>query len=297
MHQDREIVQKCQLLVAEWLAQMGLELKPSKTHLIHTLHPTNEGHVGFDFLSFKVRQFKVGKQTSKRGYKTIITPSAKALKAHTRKVGDIIERHKNAPKIALISKLKPVIRGWCNYHRGCSSKKTFIKADYITYQQLRGWAMFRHSKNQRRRHKADGEWVKKPSPLTGKLRRSFCTGELELGCHADTKIVRQTKVKGMKSPYDGDWVYWSNRRGHYPGVKKTVSQLLRHQEGKCSHCDLYFGSDDLLEIHHQDGNHQNNHRNNLTLVHQHCHDQLHALGNIDEWELRSDDPYQVAKTI
>jgi RNA-directed DNA polymerase len=297
MHQDREIVQKCQLLVAEWLAQMGLELKPSKTHLIHTLHPTNEGHVGFDFLSFKVRQFKVGKHTSKRGYKTIITPSAKALKAHTRKVGDIIERHKNAPKIALISKLKPVIRGWCNYHRGCSSKKTFIKADYITYQQLRGWAMFRHSKNQRRRHKADGEWVKKPSPLTGKLRRSFCAGELELGCHADTKIVRQTKVKGMKSPYDGDWVYWSNRRGHYPGVKKTVSQLLRHQEGKCSHCDLYFGSDDLLEIHHQDGNHQNNRRNNLTLVHRHCHDQLHALGNIDEWELRSDDPYQVAKTI
>ncbi len=80
-------------------------------------------------------------------------------------------------------------------------------------------------------------------------------------------------------------------------VKTTVSQLLRHQEGKCSHCNLYFGSDDLLEIHHQDGNHQNNRRNNLTLVHRHCHDQLHALENTEEWELRSDDPYQVPEPI
>lgn len=157
LHQHREIVQKCQLLVNEWLAQMGLELKSSKTRLSHTLHPTDEGHVGFEFLGFNVRQFKVGKYTSNRGYKTIITPSANALKAHTRKVGDIIEKHKNAPKAALISKLKPVIRGWCNYHRACSAKKTFVKADFITYQQLRGWAMFRHSTNQRRRHKADGE--------------------------------------------------------------------------------------------------------------------------------------------
>ncbi len=69
LHQDREIVQKCQLLIAEWLGQMGLSLKPSKTRLSHTLHPTDEGHVGFDFLGFNVRQFKVGKHTSKRGYK------------------------------------------------------------------------------------------------------------------------------------------------------------------------------------------------------------------------------------
>lgn len=124
--------------------------------------------------------------------------------------------------------------------------------------------------------------MKKRSPLTGKLRRSFCVGELELGCHSDTKIVRHTKVKGMKSPYDGDWVYWSKRRGYYPGVKTTVSQLLRHQQGKCSHCNLYFGSDDLLEVHHQDGNRQNNCRNNLTLVHRHCHDQLHAVGNTNQ---------------
>ncbi|MGI2908620.1 hypothetical protein [Tolypothrix sp. VBCCA 56010] len=38
LHQHREIVQKCQLLVAEWLAQMGLELKPSKTRFSDSGH-------------------------------------------------------------------------------------------------------------------------------------------------------------------------------------------------------------------------------------------------------------------
>jgi hypothetical protein len=35
-------------------------------------------------------------------------------------------------------------------------------------------------------------------------------------------------------------------------------------------------SDDLLEIHHVDGKHQNHQWGNLTLLHQHCHDQVHS---------------------
>jgi RNA-directed DNA polymerase len=59
---------------------MGLELKPSKTKITHTLHEY-QGQVGFDFLGWTIRQFPVGKtHTAKNprgkplGFKTIITP-------------------------------------------------------------------------------------------------------------------------------------------------------------------------------------------------------------------------------
>jgi RNA-directed DNA polymerase len=151
LHEDSAIIQKCQQITADWLKDMGLELKPEKTQITHTLN-TN---TGFNFLGFNIRQFEVGKNASQRGYKTIITPSKEALKSHTSKIGTIIEEHKNAPKAALISRLNPVIRGWCNYYRGQASKDTFQKADFITYKQLRGWASRRH---ERHSGKSSKEW-------------------------------------------------------------------------------------------------------------------------------------------
>lgn len=97
LHPDKATVQRCQQITAEWLKDMGLELKPEKTRLSHTLNPTEEGNVGFNFLGFTIRQFKVGKYVSKQGFKTIITPSKEAVKSHTQKIGSIIQRHKTAP--------------------------------------------------------------------------------------------------------------------------------------------------------------------------------------------------------
>ena len=39
---------------------------------------------------------------------------------------------------------------------------------------------------------------------------------------------------------------------------------------------LYFKSEDLWEVHHLDKDHQNHKWENLTLMHQHCHDQVHS---------------------
>ena len=93
--------------------------------------------------------------------------------------------------------------------------------------------------------------------------------------HSETKIQRWVKVAGNKSPYDGDWVYWSTRMGRHPETKKKVAYLLKQQKGKCTHCGLRFNVDDLMEIYHIDKNHHNNKLDNLTLIHRHCHDEVH----------------------
>jgi|GEM_PF-2810818 len=35
------------------------------------------------------------------------------------------------------------------------------------------------------------------------------------------------KVKGKASPFDGDWLYWSTRKGNYPEVSKRVATPLK----------------------------------------------------------------------
>ena len=41
-------MKKAQAIIETWLSSMGLELKPSKTCITHTLTPY-QGKVGFDF--------------------------------------------------------------------------------------------------------------------------------------------------------------------------------------------------------------------------------------------------------
>jgi RNA-directed DNA polymerase len=282
LHPDKAVVQRCQQITADWLKDMGLELKPEKTRLSHTLNITEEGNVGFNFLGFTIRQHEAGKYVSKQGFKTVITPSKEAVRSHAQKIGTIIEQHKTAPKKALIARLNPVIRGWSNYQRGQCSKETFQKCDNITYLQLRGWAVSRH-KGKQRGTKVGKEWRR---IRTRKWVFATKDGKTSLINHSDTKIVRHTKVEGVKSPYDGDWVYWSARKGDFPGVKKQVAELVKEQGGKCYHCGHHFSPDSLAEIHHKDGNHKNNKRRNLALVHGHCHDIIHAnreLSTMEDW--------------
>lgn len=133
LHEDLNIVARCQQIIAEWLKSMSLELKPSKTRLTHTFHK-HEGNVGFDFLGHTVRQYKVGNyradknnQGNPLGFTTIITPSKEKVLLHFEEIVRVIDSHKNAPQSALISRLNPVIRGWSNYYSTAVSKSVFNK--------------------------------------------------------------------------------------------------------------------------------------------------------------------------
>jgi len=272
IHEDLNVVKKCQEIIAEWLRDMGLELKPSKTKLTHTLIEI-DGDVGFEFLGFHVQQYKTGiyrcaknGQGTPLGFITLITPSKAKVKLYLAKIAEVIDTHKTAPQAALISKLNPIIRGWSNYYSSVVSTETFSKVDMLTWQKLRAWA--------RKRGKGD---INKDKYWRTVGDRNWCFSTengLELNQHSDTSIVRHIKVKGAASPYNGDWIYWSKRRGEYPDTPKRVSELIEKQEGVCPHCGLYFTSTDIVEVDHIKPTSLGGKDtyDNLQLLHKHCHD-------------------------
>ncbi|MFZ1025637.1 MAG: group II intron maturase-specific domain-containing protein, partial [Limnoraphis robusta] len=44
-------------------------------------------------------------------------------------LGEIVDSHKSAPQVALITRLNPIIRGWSNYYSSVVSKETFSDAE------------------------------------------------------------------------------------------------------------------------------------------------------------------------
>ncbi|HEY9612774.1 group II intron reverse transcriptase/maturase [Allocoleopsis sp.] len=279
LHKDLTVVQGCQTIIADWLKDMGLELKPSKTRLAHTVNPVENEKPGFNFLGFNIRQFSVGKYHSGKstqgellGFKTIITPSQEKVKVHYDKIADVISSHKALPQAVLIQHLNPIIRGWANYYSTVVSKVTYAELDKLMYQKLRAWAKRRHPK------KNMGEVVKRYWMTIGSDNWVFATRKenypLRLLSHTDTPIVRHVKVKGEASPYDGNLVYWSKRKGENPEMPTRVAILLKKQKGICTWCNLHFREEDVMEIDHKVPKSQGgkDKYDNWQLLHRHCHD-------------------------
>jgi RNA-directed DNA polymerase len=79
----REGIEQAKAVLETWLTEMGLEMKPSKTRIAHTLQALDGEPPGFDFLGFEVRHYPVGKYRSGKhngkrlGFKTIIQRESK----------------------------------------------------------------------------------------------------------------------------------------------------------------------------------------------------------------------------
>jgi RNA-directed DNA polymerase len=293
LHKDKSVIQQAKELITNWLHGLGLGLKESKTRICHTLNRTDGEEAGFDFLGWNIRQYQVGKRHSGKstngkllGFKTIIKPSKESVKTHYYKIVEVLDSMKGESQERVIERLNPIIRGWTKYHSTVCSAKTFGKLDHLVYKKLRRWVQRRHPNktskwcNQRYFHwtkektaeglKRNAKWVfSSPSEKPN----NPDAGKHELRKHAWTPIVYHTKVKGTKSPFDGDWRYWSSRRGEYPGTSTRVAKLLKRQKGKCTRCGLYIEGEDMLEVDHivpksEGGKDQ---YNNLQLLHRHCH--------------------------
>ena len=298
LHKDKSVIQQAKTLIEQWLHGLGLQLSENKTRICHTLHDTEETTAGFDFLGWNVRQYKVGKNHSGKnqqgkllGFKTIIKPSDKSIKTHYEKIVEVLDSMRGKSQEVIIDKLNPIIRGWCNYHKTVCSKDTFSKIDNLVYNKLRRWIKSRHPNKtlkwceERYFHltkekklngdKREDKWVfSTPSDVPN----SPVAGTHELWKHAWTPIERHIKIEGTRSPYDGDWRYWSKRRGEYPGTPKRVATLMKRQKGKCTRCGLYFKDGDVEEVDHiipkAEGGKDD--YKNLQLLHRHCHHQKTA---------------------
>jgi len=244
-----------------------------------------DGQAGFDFLGFNIRQYKVGRTKSAKGtngnllgFKTIIRPSAKAIRKHVQSLGLTVQHHKGATQALLISVLNRTICGWARYYSTVASGKVFTKVDHVLFQRLWVWAKFRHP-NKGAKWVANRYWG-----LDQRKCWDFqAAGQIHLRNHSHTPIRRHVKVKGQRTPFDGDWVYWSVRRGKSRDVSSRVARLLQKQQGRCFECGLYFHDRDQLAVGYIDPQARwREATRNLILLHHHCQAALRAeLARLD----------------
>ena len=292
IHRDLNELKRIKSLAEEWLNKMGLELSLTKTKIVHTFNSLDGIEPGFDFLGFSFRQYPLGKRNRRfiaggslidgnhwrveARFKTIITPTVEAVKRHQAKLSQIIDGLKTAPQSRLIRELNPVIQGWTNYYSAVNSKEIFSDIDHWLWQKLRRWALRRHPMK-------SAKWVfnkywhvNKPK---GRKKWDFNDGEFSLSEHRLTLIKMHVNVKDTRSPFDGDWVYWSIRRGKYPGTRPVISKLLQKQKGICPICQLRFTLEDIIEVDHINNNPKESKMSNLQALHGHCHDQKHSFNS------------------
>ncbi|MGB5595921.1 MAG: reverse transcriptase domain-containing protein [Crocosphaera sp.] len=230
----KDDVEKILGKIEEFLAERGLKVKESKTKLVKSTD-------GFDFLGW---HFKV--QTNG---KFRCVPSEDNYKAFRKKVKDIVNCSNYGAKVKA-EKLAPLVRGWRNYHRYCKMDGSRFSLWRINN---RAFKVFNKEKNLNR-YKAK-ELIKKAFPAVPYSEN------------------RHVNVKGNKSPYDGDLVYWSQRNSKL--YDNLTSKSLKRQNHSCGYCGLKLTSSERVHLHHIDGNHSNWKSKNLLAVHESCHKYIH----------------------
>ena len=213
----------------QFLAERGLKIEESKIQLVKSTE-------GFDFLGW---HFKV----KEKNHKFVSYPSKENRSKLMEKIKATM-RDSRLPMKDRFAKIKVIYCGWRNYHQYCDMSQ-------INTWSISNW-VYRFGKKRSSMKK----------PLLIKLVRDIFNGH-------SYKVNGYTKVRFMKTPYDGDWVYWSRRQDlryntlHY--------KIAKRQNYQCGKCNLYFTSKDRIELHHIDGNPQNNQYKNLLAEHRSCH--------------------------
>ncbi|MEH2232276.1 MAG: reverse transcriptase domain-containing protein [Nostoc sp.] len=220
--------------ISEFLRKRGMNVSQKKTKVTAATD-------GFDFLGWHFKVQKNGKFRS--------TPSVDNFKAFRKKVKHIVN-NSNYGATTKAEKLAPVVRGWRNYHKFC---KMDGSRNSLFHIETRTHTVFNKETKQNRH--SSKKLLDKAFPKVS---------------YSENKHVM---VKGVKSPYDGDTAYWSERKSKlYDGV---TSIALKKQNHRCVSCGLKFIDEERVHLHHIDGNHANWKKSNLEAIHKSCHDYKH----------------------
>lgn len=271
---SKEILQDEVLpFVEEFMRRRGLSLSPEKTRITHI-------NDGFDFLGFNIRKYDG---------KFLIKPAKKNVKKLLENIRKTVKSNKMLPAFALIEKLNPILRGWCNYYKNMVSSQTFSLVDYQVWKTLWQWSKRRHP------HKSVA-WIKKKY-FTRRYNREWIfhgtfpnDQKKYLFYLARTTIKRHIKIRKNANPYDPQWKeYFQKREGKIVAETLTASRIFRilwkTQNGYCPHCKeaLSFNEHgrtrDTLDVHHKKPRVKGGTDDieNLQLLHPVCHRQIHAL--------------------
>ncbi|WP_448266541.1 group II intron reverse transcriptase/maturase [Nostoc sp. DSM 114159] len=287
LHPKLDVLMRAKALIEEFLNDTGLELRPEKTRITHTLENMGEETPGFDFLGFNIRQYPVGKYATGKnthgkplGYKTYIKPSKEAVKAHYQRLANEIDKLKSCQsQVELIKRLNPIITGWSNYYSKVNSAGIFQELDNLLTLKLIAWTKARHLHKSTKRwtrkyfgSKGGSNWIFRAITVRAASQREGKT--LYLTYHGDFHIQKFVKVKGEVSPYNGDFIYWATRMGKSVELPTRVSKLLKKQNGKCTECNMYFRDGDVMEVDHVIPRSKGGKDSyeNYQLLHRHCHD-------------------------
>ena len=220
--------------ISEFLAIRGMKVSERKTKLTATTD-------GFDFLGWNFKVQKNGKFHS--------IPSVDNYKTFRKKVKSVVNNSNYGAKVKA-EKLAPIVRGWRQYHKYCKMEGARNSLYFI---QKRAYTVFNQEKNQNRQ--SSKRLLDKAFPSVP---------------YSEHKHV---KVRGNKSPYDGDMNYWSERKSKlYDG---HTSKAIKKQSHSCKACGLKFVGEERIHLHHVDGNHSNWDKKNLVAIHESCHDYIH----------------------
>ncbi|MBD0344752.1 MAG: reverse transcriptase N-terminal domain-containing protein [Coleofasciculus sp. Co-bin14] len=220
--------------ISQFLAERGMNVSAKKTRITATTD-------GFDFLGWHLRVQSNGK------FRCV--PSVDNFKAFRQKVKHIVN-NSNYGATVKAEKLASVVRGWRNYHRFC---KMDGSKNSLYHIETRAFRVFNKEPKQTRY--SSKKLLDKAFPAVP---------------YSENKHI---SVKGEKSPFDRDIIYWSERNSKlYDGA---TSQALKRQDHTCGHCGLKLLSDERVHLHHVDGNHNNWDKNNLLAIHESCHDYIH----------------------
>jgi group II intron reverse transcriptase/maturase len=220
--------------ISQFLAEKGMNVSERKTKITAATD-------GFDFLGWHFKVQSNGKFRS--------TPSVDNFKAFRQKIKAIVNSSNYGSK-EKAEKLAPLVRGWRKYHRFCKMDGSRFSLWYINHRAFK--VFNKETKNDRY---SSIKLVEKAFPSVP---------------HSENKHVN---VKGNKSPFDGDIIYWSERNSKlYHG---ETSKALKRQNHTCGYCGLKMLSEEKVQLHHVDGNHSNWKAKNLLAVHESCHDYIH----------------------
>jgi len=277
---DKEAeILKVQEFIQEWLAnECGLELSQEKTRITNSTK-------GFEFLGFHLISLKK-QQEEKYTFRIHISKSSK--KRFLQKTRTIFQNHRSASAGHLVTMLNPIITGWCNYYKFCDCTRDFKQVEFAFFGQLRAWVFRRRSKGLNTREKIKekyfppetevifngvkhkGNWILIGTTLSRNNQKRIVNLVYPSWIRSSTYV----KVRGIKSPFDGDHIYWSQRTQRYGAFSETERKLLAVQNGRCTRCNELFTTGDTIERDHiqriADGG--NDVFSNLQLLHRHCHE-------------------------